>query len=232
GEEEPFVRIENMAAHYVTEIRKVQPEGPYYIGGHSFGGRVAYVMAQQLCAAGQDVAFLALFDTYSSYGRHRVETRDWFARHLERIRALPAGRWPAYIGLRVQNIAEAVYLRLRLKGFSAAWKFYKSRGKPLPRLLRRVEPANDMIRRAYRAQPYDGDVTLFKCERSARTPADAHDGWYKLVRGRLDIRPVPGTHHEIVNQPYVPTLAAELADALDKARAVSAGPSRVPAQAS
>ncbi|MQA65926.1 MAG: acyl-CoA synthetase, partial [Alphaproteobacteria bacterium] len=46
GEEEPFVRIENMAAHYVTEIRKVQPEGPYYIGGHSFGGRVAYVMAQ------------------------------------------------------------------------------------------------------------------------------------------------------------------------------------------
>jgi thioesterase domain-containing protein/acyl carrier protein len=232
GEEEPFVRIEDMAAHYVTEIRKVQPEGPYHIGGHSFGGRVAYVMAQQLQAAGQDVAFLALFDTYSSYGRMRVETGDWFARHLERIRALPAGRWPAYIGLRVQNIAEAVYERLRLKGFSAAWHFYKSRGKPLPRFLCRVEPANDMIRRAYRAQPYDGDVTLFKCERSARTPADAHDGWHKLVRGNLEIRPIPGTHHEIVNQPYVPTLAAELADTLAKAQAVSTGPSRVPARAS
>jgi acyl-CoA synthetase (AMP-forming)/AMP-acid ligase II/thioesterase domain-containing protein/acyl carrier protein len=232
GEEEPFVRIEDMAAHYVKEIRKVQPEGPYYIGGHSFGGRVAYVIAQQLQAAGQDVAFLALFDTYSSLGRMRVETGDWFARHLERIRALPPGRWPAYVGLRVQNIAEAVYLRLRLKGYSAAWHFYKSRGKPVPRFLRRVEPANDMIRRAYRAQPYDGNATLFKCERSARTPADAHDGWYKLVKGDLDIRPIPGTHHEIVNQPYVPALAAELAEALDKARAASAEPSRIPAQAS
>jgi thioesterase domain-containing protein len=95
-----------------------------------------------------------------------------------------------------------------------------------------VEPANDMIRRAYRAQPYDGNATLFKCERSARTPADAHDGWYKLVKGDLDIRPIPGTHHEIVNQPYVPALAAELAEALDKARAASAEPSRIPAQAS
>jgi thioesterase domain-containing protein/acyl carrier protein len=219
GEEEPFIRVEDMAAHYVREIRKVQPEGPYYIGGHSFGGRVAYVMAQQLVSARQDVAFLALFDTYSSYGRHRVETHDWFARHLERIRALPPGRWPAYIGLRVQNIAEAVYERLRLKGYSAAWHFFKSRGKPLPRFLCRVEPANDMIRRAYRAQPYDGDATLFKAERSARTHSDAHDGWYKLVRGSLEIRPVPGTHHEIMNQPHVRTVAVELADALDKARA-------------
>jgi acyl-CoA synthetase (AMP-forming)/AMP-acid ligase II/thioesterase domain-containing protein/acyl carrier protein len=232
GGEEPFVRIEDMAEHYIREIRKVQPDGPYYIGGHSFGGRVAYVMAQQLQAAGQDVAFLALLDTYSSLGRMRVETGDWFSRHLERIRALPAGRWPAYVGLRIQNIAEAMYLRLRLKSFSAAWHFYKSRGKPLPRFLCRVEPANDMIRRAYRAQPYDGNATLFKCERSARTPADAHDGWYKLVKGKLEIRPIPGTHHEIVNQPYVPSLAEELAEALNKARAASTAPSRVPARAS
>jgi thioesterase domain-containing protein len=83
----------------------------------------------------------------------------------------------------------------------------------------RIEPANDMIRRAYRAQPYDGDATLFKAERSARTHSDAHDGWYKLVRGRLEIRPIPGTHHEVMNRPHVRTVAVELADALEKARA-------------
>ncbi|MGE0653192.1 MAG: thioesterase domain-containing protein [Alphaproteobacteria bacterium] len=226
SEEEPFVRVEDMAAHYIEEIRKVQPEGPYYIGGHSFGGRVAYVMAQQFQATGEQVAFLALLDTYSFHGRRRVETGDWFSRHVARIRALPPTRWPAYLGVRAYNIGEAIYGRLRLKGFSAAWNFYKSRGKPLPRFLCRVDIANDMIRRAYRAQPYDGDATLFKCERSARIPADAHDGWHKLVKGKLYIRPIPGTHHEIVNQPYVPALATELADALAKAQAAQATPRR------
>jgi acyl carrier protein len=69
GEEEPFTRIDDMAAHYVREIRKVQPSGPYYLGGYSFGGRVAFVMAQHFRAAGQDVALLALFDTYSACGQ-------------------------------------------------------------------------------------------------------------------------------------------------------------------
>ncbi|MQA65516.1 MAG: AMP-binding protein [Alphaproteobacteria bacterium] len=222
GEEEPFVRIEDMAAHYVHEVRKVQPEGPYYIGGHSFGGRVAYVMAQQLVTAGEEIAFLALFDTYSRAGQQKVSFRDWLRHHSERLKALPASRVPGYLWLRVQNIAGAIYLRLRLECYSAAWKFCKSRGKPLPRLLRRVEPANDMIRRAYRVQPYDGDATLFKAELSARTHSDAHDGWYKLVRGRLEIRPIPGTHHEIMNQPHVRTVAVELADEIDKARAAYA----------
>jgi thioesterase domain-containing protein len=139
---------------------------------------------------------------------------------------------PGYFWLRVQNLAEIIHLRLRLKGFSAAWHFYKSRGKPLPRLLRRVEPANDMIRRAYRAQPYDGDATLFKAELYAWAHTDAHDGWKKLIRGSLEIRPIPGGHNEIMNQPHVRTVAAELSDALAKARAAHMRHNRISAEAS
>jgi thioesterase domain-containing protein len=221
GEEEPCVRMEDMAAHYVREMRKEQPSGPYYIGGHSFGGRVAYVMAQQLQAAGEHVALLALLDTYSAYGQRKVRTREWLTRHLERIRSVPANRLPAYLWLRVQNLAELVFLRARLECYAAAWNFCKSHGKPLPRFMCRPEPANDMIRRTYRAQPYDGDATLFKAQLYAWTHTDAHDGWRKLIRGRIDIRPIPGTHYEIMNQPHVRTVAAELADALDKARATA-----------
>jgi pimeloyl-ACP methyl ester carboxylesterase len=60
----PHDRVEDMAAHYVAEIRDLQPHGPYYLGGWSFGGAIAFEMARQLQAAGERVAFLALFDTW------------------------------------------------------------------------------------------------------------------------------------------------------------------------
>jgi thioesterase domain-containing protein len=224
GEEEPFTRIEDMAAYYVKEIRKVQPEGPYYLGGYSFGGRVAYVMAQNLRAAGEEVALLALFDTYCHAGRHRVETRDWLAHHIERAKALPLTRMPAYLKQRYRNFVKMAYMRGRMKSYSAAWHFYKARGKPLPRLLRSPVPANDMIRRNYRPRPYDGDATLFKCELYAWAHADQHEGWKTLIKGNLEIRPIPGGHYEIMTQPHVRTVAAELADALEKARASYATP--------
>ena len=116
---------------------------------------------------------------------------------------------------------------LRLRSFSMAWQYFERRGRPLPRILRRPVPANDMIRRDYRAQPYGGVATLFKAERYAWTHADAHDGWFELIKGKLEIRPISGRHYEIVKQPHVKTLAAELSDALDQAQAASAGRVRV-----
>ena len=58
-------RVEDMAASYVKEILEFQPEGPYFIGGSSFGGMVAYEIAQQLLKQGQKVGALVLFDTYA-----------------------------------------------------------------------------------------------------------------------------------------------------------------------
>jgi aspartate racemase len=64
GKVAPHTRLEDMAAHYIAQIKMVQPEGPYYLAGLSGGGNVALEMAQQLNAQGQKVALLALFDTY------------------------------------------------------------------------------------------------------------------------------------------------------------------------
>ncbi|MGE0653815.1 MAG: hypothetical protein AB7P12_19020, partial [Alphaproteobacteria bacterium] len=113
-------------------------------------------------------------------------------------------------------------MKLRLKTYAAAWQFFKSRGMPLPRLLYLPVPANDMIRRGYRARPYDGDATLFKAELYAWAHADQHDGWRKLIKGKLDIRPISGRHYEIVKQPHVQSLARELSDALRMAQAAQA----------
>src|SRR5690606_6366879 len=54
---------EQLAALYVSDVRRVQKHGPYQLCGLSFGGLVAYEMANQLTAAGEEVGLIALFDT-------------------------------------------------------------------------------------------------------------------------------------------------------------------------
>jgi enterobactin synthetase component F len=56
--------VEEMAAHYVTGIRRLQPRGPYHLLGWSFGGLIAHAIAAQLRTENEDVAFLALLDSY------------------------------------------------------------------------------------------------------------------------------------------------------------------------
>jgi amino acid adenylation domain-containing protein len=61
----PLTDIPEMASRYLEEVRRVQPEGPYLLGGWSIGGNIAFEMAQQLQRAGQEVALLVLIDTFS-----------------------------------------------------------------------------------------------------------------------------------------------------------------------
>ncbi|NJR61408.1 MAG: amino acid adenylation domain-containing protein [Cyanobacteria bacterium CRU_2_1] len=63
GKHPPFNQIEAMATYYIQAIQTVQPHGAYFLGGWSFGGLIAFEMAQQLTQAGQQVALLAIFDT-------------------------------------------------------------------------------------------------------------------------------------------------------------------------
>ncbi|MPZ78879.1 MAG: SDR family NAD(P)-dependent oxidoreductase [Actinophytocola sp.] len=68
--------LEEMVAHYLDCIRRVQPHGPYFIGGYSFGGLIATQMAQQLHDEGEEIRHLVLFDTYPA-------TQEVFDRHHE-----------------------------------------------------------------------------------------------------------------------------------------------------
>ncbi|WNZ27672.1 hypothetical protein HJG54_33020 [Leptolyngbya sp. NK1-12] len=61
-------RLEDIAADYINEIRRVQPQGPYYLSGLSNGGNIALEMAQQLQTQGEQVALLAMFDSYGPDG--------------------------------------------------------------------------------------------------------------------------------------------------------------------
>jgi thioesterase domain-containing protein len=74
--------------------------------------------------------------------------------------------------------------------------------------------ANDVIRRNFRPKPYEGDAVLFQAELPATKHPDVHLGWRNLIKGGVDIRPVPGRHFDFLKEPHVRRLAEELADCL------------------
>ena len=77
GESAPHTTIEEMATHYITAIQTVQPQGPYFLGGHSFGSWIAFEMAQQLLKAGHEVARVVILDTGAPTERTESELAAW-----------------------------------------------------------------------------------------------------------------------------------------------------------
>jgi acetoacetyl-CoA synthetase len=98
--EVPHTSVEAMAADYLREIKKRQPNGPYYLCGYSFGGLVAFEIARRLSEAGDQVGLVGLFDTRMSPVRWPL--RAWLsiiarrsARLAADLRATPIRSWPA-----------------------------------------------------------------------------------------------------------------------------------------
>lgn len=199
-------RVEDRAAAYVAAMRAVQPEGPYHLGGVSYGGMVAFEMAQQLRAAGQETALLALLDTpgpgaYQPYqGARRV---IGYAQN-----AVRGG--PVYLTRKLRS-------RLRRRGPKQAV------AGPIPdQALLRAGFSRSAA--AYTVQPYDGRITLFALShRSAFTDSlfdpvlgrvDPLLGWGEVARGGVEHWPLPGEHVGILKEPYVAVLGERLHDCL------------------
>lgn len=72
-----FPTLEAMAAAYLRDMRKQQPHGPYLIGGYSMGGVVAFEMARQLAASGEDTGLLVLIDAYAPHPQRGAPVAAW-----------------------------------------------------------------------------------------------------------------------------------------------------------
>jgi amino acid adenylation domain-containing protein len=233
GNGEPFNRVEDMAAHYVQEIRTFQPTGPYFVGGYCFGGTVAFEIARQLQAAGQPVALLAIMDnTAPGVNLHRAVWSRAFAVGFGQ-------NLPYWLLDFVQLNPRQMLARLFRKT-----RFWANRLAPGRGALT-TEPAtvdieavidNDLTRIpadrhpflaahykaliAYQppAKSYPGPVTLFRTRgHSLFGPFDHDLGWGRLASGGVSIRQIPGFHANILREPHVAPLAAWLARCLDEA---------------
>jgi amino acid adenylation domain-containing protein len=214
-------RVEDMAAHYITHVRRVQPTGPYALGGLSFGGLVAFEMARQLQQQGHEVALLALFD--ASAGRRRAlglkpwlrnKASDYKARAALHARHLIYGPARAtYILKRSRTIRRRIKNRL----WHLTYNIYRWFDYSLPQPLLIVTHANFHARREYTPQFYAGRVTLFRAlERESN--ADPRLGWGPLAGLGVEIHHVPGNHVTMLAEPHVQTLGEKLARCLEDAR--------------
>ncbi|CAO3572923.1 unnamed protein product [Mortierella alpina] len=84
--------LDEMVVDYIDQIRRVQPHGPYYLLGYSFGGLVAHTMAAYLEKQGEQVALVALMDTPADYRTMAPEDKDEKQREQSLIQAFSKNR--------------------------------------------------------------------------------------------------------------------------------------------
>ncbi len=210
--------IKELAAQYIQEIRTLQPEGPYYLAGLSFGGIVAFEMAQQLTAQGQEVALLALFDTILSDAYKPLPSYKRACYHLRQVYQ----KGPAHILIQLKERTRSLKSKL-MRIYS---KFYLERGEEVLHTLEyhAMREVNEEAERSYRPQVYPSKVILFRAANpvDAQTSCVAPDGgWGKLAAGGVQIYEVPGDHLGILKEPHIKVIAENLKSCLDKAHAMS-----------
>ena len=227
GGEFHYDTVEQLAAHYIEEIRTIQPEGPYFIGGLSWGGIVAFEMAQQLREQDQEVALLAFLDT--------IRPGAYVAKPFHE-RALY--HWNQILKHRHTYVLDKINPKIELlKKRIKQYRFHKQmnqtddpsslddRESPSASVKHSAtRQAFSVICEQYTPQLYPGRVAVF----SASDRDDAHTsnvppalGWEHLVSGSLEIHNVPGDHLSILKEPLVPVLGGKLKDALERAQAHS-----------
>lgn len=196
----PIASIHAMAARYVAEIRRVQPQGPYFLAGGSMGGLIAYEIAWQLREQGEPIGLLAMMDT----------ERPGYRRGIARITLPSPARFLLAPPARVRRMIDA----LRVRRARAA-------GKALPHALRHreIERAHYRALNLYRPQPCDDGIVLFKVpERSRRTRYGGTLGWEDCVRGSIEVIELPGNHDTLIEQPE---LLRELRRVLEQAQGIA-----------
>ncbi|PCC73853.1 amino acid adenylation domain-containing protein [Nannocystis exedens] len=169
-----------MAERYVADILRVQPEGPYTVGGHSAGGITAYEVARQLEARGHAVRLLIL-DAPSMPAVYEdvIATIDDFLRSHEAFASCESTSYQSFVAALETDEA-----------------------------LRQIVLATCLAEQRYKPRPISAEVVYFAASEQ-RDARDTHAGmyWLDLVEGEFSLYRTPGDHFTMMDEPWVETLA-------------------------
>jgi amino acid adenylation domain-containing protein len=218
GSERPLTRIEDIAAAFLAEIREMQPRGPYQLLGTCIGGIVAYEMAQQLRAAGQEVKPLLLIEAWppppKPTRRLRAGARPRAALHIiaNRLRLYVTTFAALHGRQRLDYVKERLNL---LRQMMAQRDVF--RGDRTEFYLESVTQANQDAFEHYQPGLYAGRAVLFYAtERDVAPSDDRRLTWHELITGELDVRPMPGADSGLMLvEPHVRPLAQQIIGCID-----------------
>jgi thioesterase domain-containing protein len=213
--------IGEMAADYIEEVRGLQPQGPYFLGGYCFGGVVAFEMAQQLQAAGEEIALLVLFDApnparpprpYKFIERFKLcwHEASLIPRHA-RLRYF-LRRGSDKIGASLSKGAEQIPRILSRPKHLAA--------EPLPGDLRalHIQMIHNHMMKSYRPRLYGGRITLLRAANpTGNYEFSSHLGWSNVAKEGVEIYSIPGSHETMFLEPHVQVVAEKLAFCIEAA---------------
>lgn len=188
-------RIETLAASYVRNVRDLQPEGPYFLSGFGSSGILAFEMAQQLIAAGQQVPFLGILQT------RLFPHPAWFVlkrllHHGKTLARLKPASWGRFLRGRLQAAQNHIALQTPRAADNAP-----------------STPRADEITRLqahYRPRPYPGPITLFLTNENPReSNQEMRSAWRKLA-AKLEVVDVPGYDCTMFDKPNVYALGEQM----------------------
>jgi amino acid adenylation domain-containing protein len=205
----PTPRVEDMASEYLAELLAVQPDGPYFLGGWSMGGVIAFEMAQQLAAQGKHVGPLLLIDSYIHTGR--VKKNGWDDVSLLLELAEHHGLFLDDVdhtldALRSKSLDEQLeYLLEKGSGYS---QFPLDFGILQLRHQFELFKVNVHAAQSYRPAKSEHQVILLQAsDAPARQAATALRRWKKVAEV-VEAQRLPGDHYSMLTEPNV-TLVAE-----------------------
>ncbi len=213
--------VSDMARRNLAQVRRIQPHGPYRLGGHCLSGLVAYEMAQQLRRAGEQVEFLVMVDT---------RTGPWQLGFLA-----PAIRTAVALTVqepKARRVREAMVMdrldqmrhsswsdRLTwLAGYAVRFLHRRLANRPAERPRRPVSTDADRVlafqtqmAMRYCARPYPGPVLFVNATVGADTRLEALAGWQSLAP-RLEVLRTEATHVAVVTSHLPEIIAARLGE--------------------
>ena len=244
GQSAPFSSVEETAECYVDLIRRVQSDGPYYLGGGCYGGLVAFEMARRLRSMGETVSVVALFDTYNfAYGRFIPKPKLlylnslFFLRralyHTKTLGHVKPRDWSSYLLGRARTFLHLTRSVLRIAEGEDGTQFptnllnadqqtLDGSGK-LGGVLSRVRDASLLAARNFVPKPYDGHLLVFSAKKRDDDPyRDEALGWRPVALGGVTAYEIEGDHLSIFRSPDVGAIAEKLDRTLREVQQASA----------
>ncbi|MBD2820023.1 amino acid adenylation domain-containing protein [Xenorhabdus sp. 42] len=226
----PLASVQEQAANYLQAMRQIQPDGPYSIGGWSYGGFVAFEMARQLKEQGEEVADLFVLDTVAVSNEMKREVNEeallrwffWELLWLNEGATLPAQRLPEHTislqeqfeyiteqaiatGAIPQGSSRAVIQRLfdvYRTNWKAASDYAACKADVSMTLLHATRPLPEVLR-----SMHDAVGSEYR---------DPKNGWGSKTTGHINVIDVPGDHLEVMEEPYIEEVAKVILQEMNK----------------